>query len=196
MQQTIAPIVFFNVRFSPVYRYLSFKIKPGNVTASIQAIQKKWAQLLPGSSFEYTFMDDTLKRLYAGEIQLKKAAYTSTALAFIIVLLGMLGLVSLNIQKRTKEIGIRKVLGSSVVGIIALFLKDFLFVILIAGVVACPLAYLLMKGWLNDYAYRIPITAQPFILSMVALGSLTAILISLQTRNAANANPVKSLRTE
>ena len=196
MQQPIAPILFFNVRFSPAYRYLSFKIKPGNVTASIEAIQKKWTQLLPGSSFEYTFMDDTLKNLYASEIQLKKASYISTVLAFIIVLLGVLGLVSLSVQKRTKEIGIRKVLGASVPSIISLFIKEFLWVILIACLVACPIAWYIMQGWLSDYAYRITLTAQPFVIAIAGLALITILLIVLQTIKAGIANPVKSLRSE
>lgn len=141
-------------------------------------------------------MDDTLKKVYKTEIQFKKASYTAMVLSMVIVLLGVIGMVSLSIQKRTKEIGIRKVLGSSVAGIIALFMKDFLLVILIGGVIACPLAYIIMKAWLNDYAYRIPITPQPFILAIVALGLITAMLISVQTSRAANANPTKSLRTE
>ena len=90
-------------------------------------------------------MDEALKKLYATELQLKEAAYIATVLAFIIVLLGVLGMISLSIQKRTKEIGIRKILGSSVAAIISLFLKDFLGVIAIAGVMACPLAYLIMQ---------------------------------------------------
>jgi putative ABC transport system permease protein len=196
MQQPVAPIIFFNVRFSPLYRYLSFKIKPGNVTASIEAIQKKWAQLLPGSSFEYTFMDDTLKNLCASEIQLKKAAYTSTVLAFIIVMLGVLGLVSMSVQKRTKEIGIRKVLGASVPSIISIFMKEFLWVILIACFIACPIAWFILHGWLSDYAYRISLTAAPFIISVAGLALITALLITIQTIKAGTDNPVKSLRTE
>ncbi len=196
MQKAIPPILFFNVRYSPIYRFLSFKLKPGNVNASIAAIQTKWSQLLPGSSFEYTFMDDTLKKLYAAELQLKKAAYTATILASIIVFLGVLGLVSLSIQKRTKEIGIRKVVGASERNIIFLFIKDFLPVILVAGIVACPLAYLIMQKWLNDYEYRTEITAQPFLMATLALGLITALLIAVQTLKASLANPVKSLRTE
>lgn len=196
MQQKVAPIIFFNVEFAPVYRYLSFKIQPGNITASITAIQKKWSALMPGTPFEYKFMDDTLARLYKTEIQLKKASYTATVLALIIVLLGVLGLISLSIQKRTKEIGIRKVLGSSVAGIILLFIKEFLLVIIIAGFVACPLAYIIMQRWLNEYAYRINITYQPFIISIIALGFITALVICIQTIKTAMANPVKSLRTE
>ena len=196
MQKAIPPIVFFNVRFSPLFRYLSFKLKPGNVNASISAIQKKWSQLLPGSSFEYTFMDDTLEKLYASELQLKKAAYTSTVLALIIVLLGILGLVSLSIQKKTKEIGIRKVLGASVTSIISLFMKEFVWIMLIAGLIACPLAWMIMQGWLNDYAYRINLTATPFIISLAGLTTITILLIALQTVKAGLQNPVKSLRTE
>ena len=141
-------------------------------------------------------MDDTLKKLYASELQLKKAAYTSTALALIIVLLGVLGLVSLSIQKRTKEIGIRKVLGASVSSIISLFMKEFVWVMLVAGFIACPLAWFIMQGWLNDYAYRISLTAQPFIISIAGLGVITIVLIALQTIKAGLENPIKSLRTE
>jgi ABC-type antimicrobial peptide transport system permease subunit len=196
MQQKIAPIIFFNVQFAPIYRYLSLKIHPGNISSSIEAIQKKWSALMPGAPFQYKFMDDTLANMYRTEMQLKKAAYTATVLALIIVLLGVVGLISLNIQKRTKEIGIRKVLGSSVAGIVSLFVKEFLLVIIIGGIVACPLAYLILNHWLQGYAYRIQITASPFIISIVMLGLITALLICLQTIKAAMANPVKSLRTE
>jgi putative ABC transport system permease protein len=196
MQQKIAPVIFFNVQFAPTFRYLSFKVKPSNITAGINAIEKKWAQLLPGSSFEYSFMDDTLKNLYRSELQLKKASYTATLLSLLIVLIGVLGLVSLSIQKRTKEIGVRKILGASVSGIISLFMKEVLVVILIAGVVACPVAWLVMNGWLNDYAYRIPLTAKPFVVSIFGLAFITAILITIQTIKAGTENPVKSLRTE
>ncbi len=196
MQQTITPIAFINVQFAPIYRYLSFKLKPGNISSEVDAVQKQWSLLLPGAPFEYKFMDDTLANLYKSEIQLKKASYTATVLALVIVLLGVVGLISLSIQKRTKEIGIRKVLGSSVAGIITLFLKEFLAVIIIAGVIACPLAYLVMNNWLQQYAYRISITAIPFIISIVLLGVITVVLISIQSVKAAIANPVKSLRTE
>ena len=151
---------------------------------------------MPGAPFEYTFMDDSLARLYKSEIQLKKASYTATLLTLIIVLLGVLGLISLSVHKRTKEIGIRKVLGSSVPGIILLFIKEFLLVILISGVVACPLTWLIMNKWLRAYVYRINITAEPFIISIACLFFITALLICLQTVKAAIANPVKSLRTE
>jgi ABC-type antimicrobial peptide transport system permease subunit len=196
MQKPIQPITFLHVSLANIYRILSFKITPGSIGNSIDALQKKWAVLMPGVPFEYTFMDDALAKLYKSEIQLKKASYTATVLALIIVLLGVLGLISLGIQKRTKEIGIRKVLGSSLIGIMALFIKEFLSVIAVAGVVACPLAYIIMNKWLQAYAYRISITPEPFVISVLVLGCITALLICIQTTKAAIANPVKSLRTE
>ena len=196
MQQKVAPTIFFNVKFAPTYRYLSFKLKPGNVTATIEAIEKKWSQLLPGSSFEYRFMDDVLKKLYASEIQMKKAAYAATILAMVIVLLGVLGLVSLNVQKRTKEIGIRKVLGASPSSIISLFLKEFLPVLLIGGIISVPVAWYIMQSWLNDYAYRVNLTAQPFLLSIIILSLVTTFVIGVRIAKASVENPVRNLRTE
>ncbi|MDB4920446.1 ABC transporter permease [Mucilaginibacter sp.] len=196
MKWQTGPISFTNVNFTHFYRYFSIKLKPGNIQDNIQALQKQWGILLPNEPFEYHFMDEAVAKLYTTEIQLKKASFMATVLAITIVLLGVLGLISLSIQKRTKEIGIRKVLGSSVPGIINLFLKEFLGIVFIAGIVSCPLAYLIMHNWLNGYAYRITITGYPFMLSILLLTILTVVLITLQTIKAAISNPVKSLRTE
>ncbi|KAA2239429.1 FtsX-like permease family protein [Chitinophaga agrisoli] len=196
MQQAVQPITFMHTRLSNTFRYLSFKLKPGNMSAAVNALQKEWNTLMPGAAFEYRFMDETLERLYQSELQLKQASYTATALSLIIVLLGVMGMISLSIQKRTKEIGIRKVLGSSISGIVALFLKEFLSVIVIAGMIACPLGYLIMQQWLNDYVYRINLSAQPFLVTMLLLALVTTVLIILQTMRTALANPMKSLRTE
>lgn len=196
MQQQVAPIIVMNVDFSLYYRYLSFKLKPGNISANIDALQRQWNILMPGAPFEYQFMDDRLKTLYKTELQLQQAAYTASILALIIVLLGVVGLIALSTQKRIKEIGIRKVLGSSVSGIIALFMKEFLVVIFIAAIIACPLAYIIMKSWLDGYAYKISINILPFVISVLALAIVTAVLIAMQTAKAATANPINALRTE
>ncbi len=127
---------------------------------------------------------------------MKQASYTATVLAGIIVLLGVFGLVSLSIEKRRKEIGIRKVLGSSFAGIILLFAKEFLIIIVLAAVISCPLAYMIIQKWINGYAYRINITIQLFLLSILILGCITALLIIFQSIKAARANPVNSLRSE
>ncbi|MFT3824387.1 MAG: ABC transporter permease [Chitinophagaceae bacterium] len=196
MQKQIPPVVFFSVKAMNQYRFLSFKVTPGNVAGSLEAISKKWAAILPASSFEYVFMDDTLKKIYSSEIQLKRAAYVATVLSLIIAFLGILGLVAMSIHKRVKEIGIRKVLGASFTSIILLFVKEFTVVMGIAALIACPVAYLLMHNWLNNYVSRIDITALPFICSVLALSVLTVILITVQTSKTANNKPVKSLRAE
>jgi putative ABC transport system permease protein len=196
MKERIQPISFLHTDVYNVYRFLSFKLKPGNVSTSLQALQKKWAALLPGAAFEYSFMDDAIAKLYQSEIQLKKAAQTATVLALIIVLLGVIGLLSLSVQKRTKEIGIRKVLGASPSSIISLFLKEFLPVLFIGGFISVPVAWFVMQGWLNDYAYRINLGPQPFLISIFLLGLITTLVISLQIAKASAENPVKNLRTE
>jgi ABC-type antimicrobial peptide transport system permease subunit len=159
-QSKIAPAIFCPLQEFTQYRFLSFRVKPGNLSKAINVLQKNWSVLLPGSAFEYRFMDDRLKSLYKSEIQLQQASYTATTLAVIIVLLGVFGLVALNLEKRRREIGIRKVLGSSVASIIGLFVKEFLGIIFLAAIIACPLAYMLIDKWLSSYAYRIKITGK------------------------------------
>ncbi len=196
MQGKIGPIIFFNVNYLTQFRYFSFRIKPGNIKNAIESLQQKWSMLMPGTPFQFRLMDDILRKVYKTEIQLKQASYVATSLTGIIVLLGVFGLVSLSIEKRRKEIGIRKVLGSSVPGIIVLFVKEFLLIILLAAMISCPLVYMIIQKWLNGYAYRIVITAQPFFFSIFVLSLLTALLIIFQSIKAAKANPVKSLRSE
>ena len=196
LQESIRPIYFIHVSNAPLFRYMSFKIKPGNTAASIAAIQKKWSAIIPDAPFAYVFMDDTLAKLYQMEMQMKKASFAATVIAMLIVLLGVLGIVTQSISKRTKEVGIRKVLGASVLHVIVLFAKEFSLIILIANCIAWPLAYIALSKWLNNYAYRIDLTLLPFALVGFILLALVAVLISIKTMRTALMNPVKSLRTE
>jgi len=191
----IKPLAFLNVNASLFYRYFSFRLRAGDIQKNISILQKKWSDVLPGAPFEYHFMDEALDRLYATELRLKKAAYIATVLAIVIAMLGILGLVSLSIHKRTKEIGIRKVLGASTAKISGLFLKDFLGLIMIAVVAACAPAVLILHSWLNGYAYRISVTPMPFAISIAFLTVVTSLLIVLQTASAASSNPIRSIRT-
>ncbi len=195
-QLAIKPLVFFNIYNDKVYRFISIKIKPGNIEQTISGIQKKWSALMPDAPFDYAFMGETLQMTYKSELQLQKASYTATILAIIIVLLGIIGIIALNITKRTKEIGIRKVLGASVSNILVLFIKDILILIVFATFFAFPVAYFIMKQWLNNYFYRTQIGVNPFIIVFVFMIIVTVLLICIQTIKAAVANPVKSLRTE
>lgn len=196
MQQKIRPVFIMNQLANPVYRFISIKLKPGNVAGNLAALQRQWSKLMPTAPFEYSFIDDKLAALYKQELQLKKASYAATVLALVIVFLGVIGLVALSIQKRIKEIGIRKVLGSSASGIIQLFVKEFLIVMCIALMITCPVVYILMQKWLDDYAYRIVLNAWPFITGITVLGGITILLIGMQTIKTALMNPVKSLRAE
>ncbi|HEX5153731.1 MAG TPA: ABC transporter permease [Parafilimonas sp.] len=195
-QSVIKPLAFLNIYNGKVYRFISIKIKPGTVEQTIPGIQKKWSALIPDAPFDYSFMDETLQMTYKSELQLQKASYMATTLAIIIVLLGIIGIMALSITKRTKEIGIRKVLGASVSNILALFIKDILILIAFATSVAFPVAYLIMEQWLNNYFYRIHIGVNPFIIVVVFMIIVTVLLVCIQTIKAALANPVESLRME
>jgi putative ABC transport system permease protein len=196
MHKTITPLFFMNVKDNPFYRFLSFKIKAGNLPESMAKIEQKWKELMPNSVFEYTFMDDTLQKMYQSEVQLKKASFVATILAIIIVLLGILGMVSLSITRRTKELGIRKVLGASSGSIMMLFLKEFVVLMVIAIVISFPLGVMSMNAWLTNYAYRIELNWGIFM-SVGFLFCLVIIaFVSFQTYKVALANPVKSLRME
>ncbi len=196
MRDPIKPEVFFHVGGTPIYRTMSFKIRPGSIDRALAGLQKKWAELLPGAAFEYRFMDETIARLYRSELQLKKATQVATVLALLIVLLGLIGMVSISVQKRIKEIGVRKVLGAPFSGIAALFLRDFLPMVILGSLVSIPVSWYLMRQWLNDYTYRIALTPLPFLLTLLALGLLTTALILLQIARAARLNPSISLRNE
>ncbi|HVS95103.1 MAG TPA: FtsX-like permease family protein, partial [Puia sp.] len=196
MGSAIQPEVFTSVELMQSYRYLSLKLRPGNVGKTIAALQKQWAELMPGAPFEYRFMDDRLRSVYEGELRLRKAALTATGLAILIVLLGIIGLVSASVQRRTREIAIRKVIGASVPGIVRLFLREYLPVLGIAGVAASGPAYWMMERWLDDYATRITITPWPFLAALGCLAVVMCGLIVAQTSRAAMANPVKSLKED
>ena len=196
LHENIKPIFINHSRLTNIFRYMSFKVKPGNIPAAIAALQKKWDVLLPGTPFEYRFMDETLATLYTTELQMKKASEVATTLALVIVVLGVLGIVSLSIARRLKEVGIRKVLGASVSQIVMLFIKEFGWVLLAANIIAWPVAYLLLDNWLTNFAYRISINIVPF----VTVGAIVAVIIggviTLLTIRKGLMNPVAALRSE
>lgn len=196
MNNAIQPEVFTSVVQMGSYRYLSFKLYPGDIGQRIDALQKQWSAEMPGAPFEYRFMDDRLRDVYEGELRLRQAAMTATVLSVLIVLLGIVGLVAGSIQRRIKEIAIRKVVGASVAEIIRLFVRDYLPVVLIAGIIASGPAYWIMQRWLNDYATRITPGPWPFLIALGGLALVMTLVIVGQTLSAATANPVKNLKEE
>jgi putative ABC transport system permease protein len=196
MQQPVKPLFFIPMSAALQYRYMTFRLNSGNISSCLSAIQHKWNQLMPDAPFEYKFVDETLANLYTSETRMKKASMLATGIALIIVLLGVAGIVGQSITKRTKEVGIRKVLGASVSEIIMLFTREFAAIFLVANAIAWPTGFLVMNRWLNDYAYRINLNLVPFVVVASVIMILTTLLISLRVTKIAVANPVKSLRTE
>lgn len=181
MHQAQAGLLFLHVRSYALYRFFSFKLKEGNPASAIEKLQKRWAELMPGTAFEYEFMDQSLEHLYRNEIQLRKAAWLASFLAIVIVLLGLVGMISLSIQRRTREMGIRKVLGASWSVVTRLFLKEFLLVLIVASCIAIPISWWLMQQWLNDFARQITLQASFFMLAAGSLIGVCMLVIVLQT---------------
>lgn len=196
MQLAIQPQMYLPVQVTNTYRYLSFKLRGGNAAAALNELKANWQQQFPATPFEYAFLDNELVKLYKAELQLKRAGYTALVLSLVLVLLGITGLVSITLQKRVKEIGIRKVLGAGAPAIIKLFLGEFLLLASISTVIAVPIAWWLLRSWLNEYAYRIELTPLPFLGSWILITGATSVLISWLTYRQSQANPAKSIRTE
>jgi len=159
-------------------------------------MEKTFKEFNPGFPFRYYFTDDELAHNYKAENTVSQLSRYFAFLAIFISCLGLFGLVMFTAEQRTKEIGIRKVLGASVTGIVQMLSKDFLKLICISFVIGFPFAWWLMSKWLQNYAYRIPIVWWMFALAGVAALFIALITISFQAIKAARSNPVKSLRTE
>jgi putative ABC transport system permease protein len=189
----IKPLVLFNDEWSGT---MMVKVSGNNLASTISFLEKSWKEVAPHRPFEYHFLDDDFDKLYSSEMRLGKVLNIFTAIAILLACLGLFGLSAYAIQQRTKEIGIRKVLGATVSNVITLLSKDFVWLVLIAMLIAFPIAGWLMHKWLQDFVYRISISWWMFaVAAMIAL-LITIGTISFQAVKAAFSNPVKSLRTE
>lgn len=175
---------------------LTVKLSPQNVPSTIREIKSRWKQFAPDRPLQYYFLDETFAQLYKAESNFQKVFIVLVTLSIVIACLGLFGLAAFTAERRTKEIGIRKVLGASVVNISAMLSKDFLKLVLISIVIATPLAWWAMYVWLQDYAYRIQINGWIFFFAALLSILIAVVTISFQAIKAAIANPVKSLRTE
>lgn len=164
--------------------------------ASIAAIEKEWKKLYAGVPFQYSFYDETVKKFYQQEERAQTLVSTATGIAVLISCLGLFGLATLMAYQRVKEIGIRKVLGASVLGIVRLLSKEFLSLVFISAVIASPIAWWMMNKWLQDYAYKIEIRWWVFLFAILAACVTALLTVGYQAIKAARANPAKSLRTE
>lgn len=176
--------------------YLSVRIQPQKIEETIRFMEKLWGEFVPAQPLDYVFFDDNFAQLYNTEIQAGKIFTAFAALAIIIAGLGLFGLASYITTQKTKEIGIRKVLGASVPGIILLLNKEFLIKVLVANLLAWPVAYYAMNKWLQNFAYRAGISLWVFVASAALAFVISLLTVSYQTIRAASTNPVNSLRYE
>jgi putative ABC transport system permease protein len=191
----IAPYGFF-LNNQPYYNYVIVHAKSSNLGPLLQQIEAKWKSFNPNEPFEYSFLDEDFARNYEAENRLSAMVRFFTIMAILISCLGLFGLATFSAEQRTKEIGIRKVLGASVSSIVSLLSKEFLKLVGAAIIVASPIGWYVMNKWLQDFAYRISIGWEMFFIAAFVALLIAFITISFQAVRAANSNPVKSLRTE
>lgn len=185
------------LRFEPwSMSKFSIKIANENVSATLEALNEKWKELIPDRPFNYTFLSTTFNDQYQSDGQFGKVFGGFAALAIGIAFLGLLGLTTYSTTQRTKEIGIRKILGASVNKIVLLFAKDFSYLLIIAFLVALPLSWLFIQNWLKDFAYKVNIGAEIYFMAGIAVALLALFTISWQSIRVATQNPVDSIRNE
>jgi putative ABC transport system permease protein len=193
MHETINPLVIF---LSNNTSKVMIKLSGQQIPQTMEYVRGKWSKLAPELPFEYEFLDDQFDKLYSAETRTGRISYSFSLLAIALASLGLLGLVTFTAQQRTKEIGIRKVLGATTTSIVVLLSKDFLKLVAVAAVIALPVSWWLLNNWLVDFAYRITISWWMFLLAVLFAAAIAVITVSVQAFRAAAANPEKSLRTE
>ena len=178
------------------YDELSVKISGENVEAAIADVQNTWNEMVPSWPFQYSFLDEHFEELYSSDQQMEAVMIMMAILAIFIACLGLFGLAAITTERRTKEIGIRKILGASIVQIMVQLSKNFALLVLLAFVIFSPLTYYLMNGWLENFAYRININPFVFLIGCILAILIALFTISFHTLRSASANPVEALRYE
>jgi putative ABC transport system permease protein len=194
LQNEVEPLVmeYYPERF----RYITLSIDISKLKEILVFVESQWKALFPGNPFEGFFLDTDFDRQYRAEEQVGRTFGIFTLLGVFIACLGLLGLASFTAESRTKEIGIRKVCGASMAGIVLMLSKEFTKWVLLANCIAWPLAYFAMNKWLQNFAYRINIDIVTFLLSGLLVLGIALLTVSFQSFKAARANPVDSLRYE
>jgi putative ABC transport system permease protein len=180
-----------------MYRnYVFTRISSENVPQTLASLKKVWNKIIPDYPFEFQFIDETIGSKYLAEQRLKKILRIFTVLAIAISCFGLFGLISFTAEQRTKEIGIRRVLGASVSSIVKLLTREFVMLVILANVIAWPTAYIVITRWLENFAYRTEIGIATFLSSGFAALVIAVFTVCIQSTKAALNNPVDSLRSE
>jgi ABC-type antimicrobial peptide transport system permease subunit len=193
----VKPTVFWLNYDAKSLNSMTVRLAPGvPVHKALAAAEGVFKRLAPGGAFEYKFIDEEYARKFSDEVRISRIVTVFAVLAIFISCLGLFGLASFVAEQRTKEIGIRKVLGAPVFGIWKMLTREFLVLVLAASVIAMPLAWYVMHGWLQQYAYRAGLSWWIFVLSALGAMVITLLTVGYQAVRAAMANPVKTLRAQ
>ena len=195
LQKTIRPILLLyghNYEFG----FFSIKINPQNVNQTIATVQRHWENMYPNDPFDYFFLDEQINRFYQEDNRLLQAISVFALTAILIACMGLFGLSMYMVEQRTKEVGIRKVLGATVAGITIMLTKYFMRLMLIASLISFPLAWWAINNWLRDFAYRVYPGVGVFMIASFAASTIALFAVAFQAIRAAKANPVISLRSE
>ncbi len=196
LHENVEPLVMYSLQYRHEAGFLSVRIRSSNVSKTLSFLNNSWKQAFPGWAFNYSFLDNDFQNLYISDQRFAVISSLSSVLAIVVACLGLLGLISLIAQQRTKEVGIRKVLGASTAGIIWTLTKDLLILAVVANLVAWPVAYFALQKWLQSFAYRITPGVWTFVLAGVVVIVISLLTVGYQALKAATANPVQSLRCE
>ena len=194
LREPMAPVVLST--WKDVYQTINIKIKPGAEKAVLPYVEKLWTSQFSDYAYDYKFLDQTIENFYKQENELSQLYKIFAGISIFLSCLGLYGLVSFMALQKTKEIGVRKVLGAGVQNILWLFGKEFSRLLFIAFLVAAPVGWWLMNKYLQDFKYRIPIGASVFLLAISITFIIAVITVGYRSVKAAIANPVKSLRAE
>ena len=187
------PMVFW---YNTHAEYFSLRIKPDHISETMNSVKNTWSRVFPDSPFDYFFLDEKFNQQYKADRQFGKVIGLFSVLATLIACLGLFGLSSFMIVQRTKEIGIRKVLGASVTEIVQLLAQNFVRLVILAGLVAVPFSYFAMREWLSNYATHIQLSVWIFVFPSLVVLFISLFTVSFQTIGAAQRNPVNTLKNE
>ncbi len=194
LHQNVEPLAM--TYFTDWFGYVSIKLNPNNIEKSIDFIQSAFYEFVPGMPFDYFFFDEDFNKQYKADIKFKEVFLSFAVLAVFIACLGLIGLISFTAERKTKEIGIRKVLGASELSISYLLVKEFLLLVIIANLIALPFSLFITNSWLNNFAYKLSIGWDSFVLSGLITLVVAITTVGYQALKASFQNPVKSIRSE
>ena len=178
------------------FEYFAVRIRSDDIAGTLSFLKAQWREIAPNTPFDYFFLDDDYDKLYRAEQQIGKLFGLFSLFAILIAGLGLFGLVSISVQQRTKEIGVRKALGASVSSIVLLLSKEYVLLVGVANIVAWPIAYYAMNRWLENFAYRVDPAISTFALGGLLSLSIALLTVGYKTCKASLANPVDALRYE